>query len=438
MTQLKSLHARHILDSRGNPTLEVDAILEDGSMGRTSVPSGASTGQHEAVELRDGDPDFYGGKGVNKAIQNVNTEIKNALKGQDVLDQSVVDQILIDLDGTENKGRLGANAILGASLAIAKAVAASKKMPFYGYLKELYQTHDREDRPFSLPMPLMNLVNGGAHSDAPIDIQEFMIVPLGATTFSSALQMGTEIFHALKKRLKQAGLSTAVGDEGGFAPHLGSSNQVLDHMMAAGKSAGFEPGVDFAFALDAAATEFFDSVSGQYIFKGAGLTLTSTALVDYYVDLHKKYPLVSIEDGMAEDDFSGWQALTKAFVHKNVQIVGDDLFVTNKKRLETGIKDQQATSILIKLNQIGTLTETLETIALAHKSVFTCVISHRSGETEDTTIADLSVAVASGQIKTGSLSRTDRLSKYNQLLRIEEELTTKNGISKESLFKSPF
>lgn len=419
MVTITSLYARQILDSRGNPTVEVDVHLSDGSMGRAAVPSGASTGKYEAVEKRDCRQSYYNGKSVLDTVEAVNTTIASAIVGQSPFDQSRLDQKLCDLDGTDNKSNLGANGILGVSLAIAKAAAKSKKIAFYRYIGSLYD--ENGSSVFSLPMPMMNLVNGGAHSDAPIDIQEFMVVPVGATSFDDAIRMGSEIFHALKKNLSSQALTVAVGDEGGFAPHLGSSEDVLEQMVVAAQNAGYKAGIDFKFALDAAATEFYNPQTGQYEMTGAKRTLSTEELVDYYVSLCKLFPIVSIEDGMAEDDFEGWALLTKTLGH-NVQIVGDDLFVTNPKRLQLGLDQTLATSILIKLNQIGTLTETLETIRMAQNNGYTCVISHRSGETEDTTIADLAVATNAGQIKTGSLSRTDRVCKYNQLIRIAEDL----------------
>ncbi len=420
MTTITSIHGRQILDSRGNPTVEVDVSLSDGSIGRVAVPSGASTGRYEAVEKRDGDKAFYAGKSVLETLEGVNTVIASALVGQSPFDQNYIDDKLIKLDGTDNKSRLGANAILGVSLAIAQAAAQAKDIPFYRYLTDVFQNHGGSGQN-SLPMPMMNLVNGGAHSDAPIDIQEFMIIPVGAPTFSEALRMGAEIFHALKSLLSDQGLTVAVGDEGGFAPHLPSPESVLENMVVAGQNAGYNVGKDFVFALDAAATEFYNEDTGQYEMVGAGKTLSSQELVAYYQKLATTFPIVSIEDGMAEDDFAGWALLQKT-LGSHVQIVGDDLFVTNPKRLQMGFDQNLANSILIKLNQIGTLSETLATIAMAQKHGFTCVISHRSGETEDTTIADLAVATNAGQIKTGSLSRTDRICKYNQLLRIQEDL----------------
>ncbi len=410
MTAITELVAREILDSRGNPTVEVDAILEDGSMGRAGVPSGASTGAHEAHELRDGGKRYLG-KGVGKAVGAVNGEIFEALAGHEAEDQRRIDTILCELDGTDNKGRLGANAILGVSLAVAKAAAMACALPLYRYLGGA-DAH-------ILPVPMMNIVNGGAHADNPIDIQEFMIMPVGAQSCSHAIRMGAEIFHTLGKALKDAGHNTNVGDEGGFAPNLASANEALDFVITAIEKAGYTPGDQVCLALDAASTEFFDN--GKYNLSGEGKTLDSAGMVDYYADLVSRYPIISIEDGMAEDDWKGWKALTDAIGDK-CQLVGDDLFVTNPVRLKDGIEKGVANSILVKVNQIGTLTETLEAVSMAQQASYTAVISHRSGETEDATIADLAVATNAGQIKTGSLSRSDRTAKYNQLLRIEEEL----------------
>lgn len=410
---LDCVTAREVLDSRGNPTVEVDVRLSDGAFGRAIVPSGASTGKYEAVEKRDGDKKRYGGKGVLKAIEAVKTHIAPVLLGTDPFNQKAIDQKIIALDGTENKSNFGANALLGVSLAVAKASAASQHKSLYSYLGG--------DQATLLPMPMMNLINGGAHSDAPIDIQEFMIVPVGAKSFSQAIRMGAEIFHALKALLASKNLSTCVGDEGGFAPDLSSSKEVLDCLLQAGETAGYKAGIDFALALDVAANELYHEESGIYSLAGEKKCLTSAELVDYYEDLLTSYPIVSLEDGMEEDDFEGWALLNKRLGDR-CQIVGDDLYVTNPKRLKIGFEQNLANSILIKLNQIGTLSETLETMEIAHDHGYTCVISHRSGETEDTTIADLAVATRAGQIKTGSLSRTDRICKYNQLLRIEEEL----------------
>ena len=411
MTAIIDIHAREILDSRGNPTVEVDVTLESGSMGRAAVPSGASTGAHEAVELRDGDAERYLGKGVQNAIDAVNGEIYDALSGIDADDQIGIDQLLIDLDGTPNKSRLGANAILGVSLACAKASADEVSMPLFRYVGGVYAR--------TLPVPLMNVINGGAHADNPIDIQEFMIMPVGAETLSDAVRVGAEVFHALKKQLKAAGHNTNVGDEGGFAPNLASADAALGFLMKAIESAGYTPGDDVVLALDVASTEFFKN--GIYHLEGEGKKLDSAGMVKYLEDLAARYPIVSIEDGMAEDDWEGWAALTSA-VGKKLQLVGDDLFVTNPKRLADGIGRGTANSILVKVNQIGTLSETLEAVQMAQRAGYTAVMSHRSGETEDATIADLAVATNCGQIKTGSLSRSDRLAKYNQLIRIEELL----------------
>ncbi len=411
MVEIDSIFAREILDSRGNPTLEVDVTLGDGGFGRAAVPSGASTGKHEAVELRDGDKSRYGGKGVLKAVMNVNTEIADTLYGLDAENQRGIDQILIDLDGTPNKARLGANAMLGVSLALAKAVANSQGVPLYRYVGG--------SNAYTLPVPMMNIINGGEHADNPIDVQEFMVMPVGAKTFSHALQMGAEIFHALKAKLKADGHNTNVGDEGGFAPNLASSEVALEYIMSAIKAAGYTPGEDVFLAMDVASSEFY--VDGKYELKGEGKSLTSEGFVDYLENLFNKFPIISIEDGMDEDDWDGWAALTDRIGHK-CQLVGDDLFVTNPDRLAKGIDRGVANSILIKVNQIGTLSETLDAVDLAHRAGFTSVMSHRSGETEDATIADLAVATNCGQIKTGSLARSDRLAKYNQLLRIEETL----------------
>ena len=411
MTAIIDIHAREILDSRGNPTVEVDVLLEDGAFGRAAVPSGASTGAHEAVELRDGDKGRYLGKGVLKAVQSVNTEIAEALVGVDAEDQRDIDLAMIALDGTPNKARLGANAILGVSLASAKAAADARGLPLYSYVGGV-SAH-------LLPVPMMNIINGGEHADNPIDFQEFMILPIGAPSLAEAVRWGSEVFHTLKKGLHEKGLATAVGDEGGFAPNLSSTRDALDFILASVERAGFKPGVDIALGLDCAATEFFRD--GKYDISGEGLSLTSQAFADYLAALTETYPIVSIEDGMAEDDFAGWAALTAKIGHK-VQLVGDDVFVTNPKRLTMGIEQALANSLLVKLNQIGTLTETLEAVSIAQRAGYTAVMSHRSGETEDSTIADLAVATNCGQIKTGSLARSDRLAKYNQLIRIEEEL----------------
>jgi enolase len=411
MTEIVDVHARQILDSRGNPTIEVDVTLEDGSSGRAAVPSGASTGAHEAVELRDGDKSRWGGKGVTRALQAVNGEIAEEVVGLDAEDQATLDATLIGLDGTENKARLSANAILGVSLAAAKAAAEAVGLPLYRYVGGVDAS--------LLPTPMMNILNGGAHADNGIDFQEFMVMPVGAPDFAEALRCGAEIFHALKSGLHQAGLSTAVGDEGGFAPALNTAREALDYIEKAVSMAGYKLGDDVVLAMDPAASEFFKD--GRYELKGEGKSLSPAEMVDYYVALASDYPIASIEDGLAEDDWAGWKALT-AKLGSRVQLVGDDLFVTNVKRLQRGIDEGIANSILIKVNQIGSLTETIEAVRLAQFSGYTTVMSHRSGETEDSTIADLAVALSCGQIKTGSLSRSDRIAKYNQLLRIEEEL----------------
>ena len=411
MVEIETVFAREILDSRGNPTLEVDITLSDGAFGRAAVPSGASTGAHEAVELRDGDKSRYLGKGVRQAVLNVNTEIADEIEGLDAENQRGIDAILIALDGTENKGRLGANAMLGVSLALAKAVADSQRVPLYRYVGGA-NAH-------VLPVPMMNIINGGEHADNPIDVQEFMVMPVGAESFSEALRCGAEIFHALKGKLKADGHNTNVGDEGGFAPNLDGSKHALDYIMSAIEAAGYKPGEDVFLALDVASTEFYKN--GKYELKGEGKSLTSVQFVDYLEDLVDNYPIISIEDGMDEDDWDGWVALNER-VGGKCQLVGDDLFVTNPKRLKKGIEISAANSILVKVNQIGTLSETLKAVDMAHRAGFTAVMSHRSGETSDTTIADLAVATNCGQIKTGSLARSDRLAKYNQLLRIEEQL----------------
>ena len=411
MTAIIDIIARQILDSRGNPTVEVDVILEDGAMGRAAVPSGASTGAHEAVELRDGDKSRYGGKGVIKAVDAVNNEIFDALGGMDAESQAQIDETMIALDGTPNKARLGANAILGVSLAAAKAAAMSADLPLYRYVGG---TAAR-----LLPVPMMNIVNGGMHADNPIDFQEFMIMPVGAANFAEALRAGSEIFQTLKSQLKQAGLNTNVGDEGGFAPNLKSAEAALDFVMQAIEKAGYKPGNDIMIALDCAATEFFKD--GIYNYEGEGKKRSSKDQAQYLADLVARYPIVSIEDGMSEDDWNGWKIVTDLIGDK-CQLVGDDLFVTNVTRLSKGIKDGVGNSILVKVNQIGTLTETLAAVEMAHKAGYTAVMSHRSGETEDSTIADLAVATNCGQIKTGSLARSDRTAKHNQLLRIEEQL----------------
>jgi enolase len=411
MTAILDVHARQILDSRGNPTVEVEILLEDGSTGRAAVPSGASTGAHEAVERRDGDKSKYLGKGVCEAVNAVRGEIAEAIGGMDAEDQGEIDALLIDLDGTENKSRLGANAILGVSLAVAKAAADARGLPLYRYVGGVSAQ--------VLPVPMMNILNGGAHADNPIDFQEFMVMPVGAASLSEAVRCGAEIFHTLKARLHAAGLSTSVGDEGGFAPNLGSAREALDFIMQSVEQAGYTPGDDVVLALDCAATEYYRD--GAYHMEGEGTVLSSGEMVDYLAALARDYPIDSIEDGMAEDDWDGWKALTES-LGGQVQLVGDDLFVTNPERLARGIEQGIANSILIKVNQIGTLTETLEAVSAAHRARYTAVMSHRSGETEDTTIADLAVATNCGQIKTGSLARSDRLAKYNQLIRIEEEL----------------
>jgi enolase len=411
MTTISDIRGREILDSRGNPTVEVDVTLSDGAFGRAAVPSGASTGAHEAVELRDGERERYGGKGVLKAVEAVNQELADVLIGFDADDQLKLDRTMIELDGTANKSRLGANAILGVSLAVAKAAAASAHLPLYRYLGGANAR--------TLPVPLMNIVNGGAHADNPIDIQEFMIMPVGAESLGEAVRVGSEVFHALRRHLKDAGHGTNVGDEGGFAPALNSAAEALDFVLRAIESAGYQPGEDVVLALDCAATEFFRD--GAYELAGEGNTLTSDEMVDYLADLVRRYPIVSVEDGMAEDDWEGWAALTEA-IGEQVQLVGDDLFVTNSERLSEGIMRHVANAILVKVNQIGTLSETLQTVEMAQKAGYGVVMSHRSGETEDATIADLAVATNCGQIKTGSLSRSDRLAKYNQLIRIEEQL----------------
>jgi enolase len=411
MTAIARLHARQILDSRGNPTVEVDVVLEDGSLGRAAVPSGASTGAHEAVELRDGDKGRWGGKGVGKAVDAVNGEIAEAVSGRDAADQEGLDRALIDLDGTPNKARLGANAVLGVSLAAAKAAAVSKGVPLY--------RHIGGDGADLLPVPMMNILNGGAHADNPIDFQEFMVMPVGAPSFAEAVRCGAEIFHALKSALAAGKLSTAVGDEGGFAPNIASARDALDFIMRSVGDAGYRIGDDVVLALDCAATEFYRG--DRYLMEGEGKSFRSDEMAVYLAELADAYPVASIEDGMAEDDLDGWKKLTEQLGDR-VQLVGDDLFVTNVKRLENGIEQGLANSILIKVNQIGTLSETIAAVRLAQANGYTAVMSHRSGETEDSTIADLAVALGCGQIKTGSLARSDRTAKYNQLLRIEEEL----------------
>ena len=411
MTAIIDIHAREILDSRGNPTVEVDVLLDDGSFGRAAVPSGASTGAHEAVELRDGDKGRYLGKGVRNAVKAVNTEISDALLGFDAEDQRDIDARMIELDGTENKSRIGANAILGTSLAVAKAAANARGLPLYAYVGGV-SAH-------VLPVPMMNIINGGEHADNPIDFQEFMIMPVGAPTLAEAVRWGAEVFHTLKKGLHEKGLATAVGDEGGFAPNLSSTRAALDFIMASVEKAGFKAGTEIKLALDCAATEFFKN--GKYEISGEGLSLSPVEMADYLAALCADYPIISIEDGMGEDDFEGWKAVTDKIGHQ-VQLVGDDLFVTNPKRLTMGIGKGLANSLLVKVNQIGSLSETLDAVSIAQRNGYTAVMSHRSGETEDATIADLAVATNCGQIKTGSLARSDRLAKYNQLIRIEEEL----------------
>lgn len=424
MSEIIDIIAREILDSRGNPTVEVDVLLDSGVAGRAAVPSGASTGAYEANEKRDGDKKRYHGKGVLKAVEAVETTIADALIGMNALDQRAVDQAMLSLDGTDNKSNLGANAMLGVSMAVSRAAAAETGQPLYAYLGGC-NAH-------TMPVPMMNIVNGGAHADNPIDIQEFMIMPVGADTLADAVRMGSEIFHALKKALSEDGHNTNVGDEGGFAPNLASATEVLDYMAKACSLAGYEAGKDIAFALDAASTEFY--ADGHYRLNGEGKVLASDAMVHYYEDLCSKYPIVSIEDGMGEDDWEGWRALT-ATLGDRVQLVGDDLYVTNPKRLKQGIEQKAGNAILIKVNQIGTLSETLDAIEMAKRAGCGTVISHRSGETEDSFIADLSVGVNAGQIKTGSLSRSDRTAKYNQLIRIEEELDRIALYPGASLFK---
>jgi len=404
--------AREIMDSRGNPTVEVDVFLEDGTMGRAAVPSGASTGMHEAVELRDGDKARYMGKGVLKAVENVNEHIAAEVVGMNVFDQVGIDKLMIELDGTPNKAKFGANAILGVSMAVARAAATNLELPLYQYLGGFNAKQ--------LPVPMMNILNGGAHADNNVDIQEFMIMPVGAPNFAEALRMCSEVYHTLKSVLKGLGLNTAIGDEGGFAPNLSSNEQALEVIVEAIKKAGYKPGEDFGLALDVAATEIYKD--GKYDLAGEGVIKTSEQMVDFYAQLVEKYPILSIEDGMSEDDWAGWTMMNEK-LGKKIQIVGDDLFVTNTERLARGIAAKTANSILIKVNQIGTLTETFDTIEMAKRAGYTCVISHRSGETEDSTIADIAVAVNAGQIKTGAPTRSDRVAKYNQLLRIEEELS---------------
>ena len=412
MSSIELIHARQILDSRGNPTLEVEVVTSEGAFGRAAVPSGASTGVHEAVELRDGG-DKWMGKGVSKAVDNVNNIISDELFGFDVTEQRLIDQVMLDIDGTENKSHLGANAILGVSLAVAKAAADTVRQPLYRYVGGTNVG--------VLPVPMMNILNGGSHADNQIDIQEFMVMPVGASTFSEGLRMGTEIFHSLKSVLRDKGHSTNVGDEGGFAPNLGSNEEGAEFVLRAIENAGYKPGDDVLLAFDAAASEFFDKKSGLYRFDSTGEERTSDEMVEFWADWRAKYPIVSIEDGLDEDDWAGWKKLTDK-IGANTQLVGDDLFVTNVKRLSQGIDQGVGNSILVKVNQIGTLSETIDAVEMAHRAGYTSVMSHRSGETEDYTIADLSVALGTGQIKTGSASRSDRIAKYNQLLRIEEEL----------------
>jgi enolase len=424
MTEILAIHARQILDSRGNPTVEVDVMLEDGAIGRAAVPSGASTGAYEAVEIRDGDKGVYLGKGVLKAVEAVNGEIAGEIIGLDAEDQAEVDAAMIALDGTENKSRLGANAILGVSLAVAKAAADARGLPLYRYVGGV-SAH-------VLPVPMMNIINGGEHADNPIDFQEFMVMPVGADSIAHAVQIGSEIFHTLKKGLHDKGLATSVGDEGGFAPNLASTTDALDFIMASVEKAGYRPGEDVVLALDCASTEFFRN--GKYEMTGEGKSLTPAEMADYLAALVDRYPIRSIEDGMSEDDFEGWRILTDK-IGSRCQLVGDDLFVTNPARLSMGIEKGLANSLLVKVNQIGTLTETLEAVDMAHRARYTAVMSHRSGETEDATIADLAVATNCGQIKTGSLARSDRLAKYNQLIRIEEELGSVARYAGRAIFR---
>ncbi|MFM7015661.1 MAG: phosphopyruvate hydratase [Bacteroidota bacterium] len=414
MSFIAHIQAREILDSRGNPTVEVDVYSQNGTLGRAAVPSGASTGKHEAVELRDNDQSRYVGKGVLKAVYNINTVIAQELKGMSIFEQKLIDEKMLSMDGTENKSVLGANAILGVSMAVAKAAAIESGMSLYKYIGGVNAN--------MLPLPMMNILNGGAHADNKIDFQEFMIMPTGADSFSESLRMGTEVFHALKKVLKDKGLGTNVGDEGGFAPNLQSNEEAIQSVMMAIEKAGYKPGVDIFIAMDAATTEFYDEATGMYIFKkSTGEKMTSSEMVSFWKGWCDKYPIISIEDGLAEDDWKGWAELTQVLGDK-IQLVGDDLFVTNTKRLQRGINENVANSILVKVNQIGSLTETIDAVSLAKENGYTAVMSHRSGETEDATIADLAVALTTGQIKTGSASRSDRIAKYNQLLRIEEEL----------------
>ena len=424
MTAIVDITARQILDSRGNPTVEVDVLLEDGALGRAAVPSGASTGAHEAVELRDGDKSVYQGKGVLKAVEAVNGEIFDAIGGMDAEEQNFIDTTMIELDGTPNKARLGANAILGVSLAVAKASAQAAGLPLYRYVGGVNAK--------VLPVPMMNIINGGVHADNPIDFQEFMILPVGAPSIAEAVRWGSEVFHTLKKALKDAGHNTNVGDEGGFAPNLPSAVAALDFVAKAIEKAGYKVGEDIYLGLDCASTEFFKD--GKYVYEGEGVVRTIDEQIAYLADLSAKFPIISIEDGMSEDDWAGWKGLTDA-IGKRVQLVGDDLFVTNTKRLAEGIRTGTANSILVKVNQIGSLSETLDAVAMAHKAAYTAVMSHRSGETEDSTIADLAVATNCGQIKTGSLARSDRTAKYNQLIRIEEELGDQAVYAGRSILK---
>ena len=425
MSAIIDIHAREILDSRGTPTVEAEVVLQSGAFGRAAVPSGASTGVHEAVELRDGDKKRYGGKGVLKAVENVNDKIYDALAGMDAEDQIEIDNAMIELDGTENKGKLGANAILAVSMAVAKAQAEEAELPLYRYLGGTMAR--------TLPVPMMNILNGGKHADNPIDIQEFMIMPVSAANIREAIRMGSEIFQTLKKNLKAAGHNTNVGDEGGFAPNLKSAEEALQFIVDSITDAGYKPGDDVVLAIDAASSEFYEN--GKYEMKGEGKSYTNAQMVEFYKDLCNRFPIFSIEDGMAEDDWEGWKMLTNALGDK-IQLVGDDLFVTNPKRLAMGIEKGVANSILVKVNQIGTLTETMQAVDLAHRNKYTAVLSHRSGETEDSTIADIAVATNCGQIKTGSMSRTDRMAKYNQLIRIEEELGDMAVYAGKSILKN--
>jgi enolase len=431
MAKIAKITGREILDSRGNPTVEVDVLLSDGAFGRAAVPSGASTGAHEALEMRDGDAKRYLGKGVSKAVANVNGPIAKKLKGQKC-DVPALDALMFALDGTENKGKLGANAVLGVSLASARAAAVSAKKPLYDYLRDVYKLPKKA---YVMPVPMMNIINGGAHADNNVDLQEFMVMPIGAPTFKEGLRMGAEVFHSLKAVLKQKNYATSVGDEGGFAPNLQSNEEALEVIAEAVKRAGFELGEDIVIALDPASTEFYKD--GTYVLEGekTGQRKSSREMVDFYEGWSNRYPIVSIEDGVAEDDWSGWKQLTERLGDR-VQLVGDDLFVTNVKRLTRGIEEKVGNSILVKVNQIGSLTETIETVKKAHQAGYTAVMSHRSGETEDTFIADLAVALNTGQIKTGSASRTDRICKYNQLLRIEEQLGKKATYPGKNLFRS--